>query len=116
MTLAVYQAILKFNLYLGRAQCILHCDHKHLEPFLSCGMKIPKLNHWYRELSDYNLTFIHSHQEQYQYLVDAISRLETLDINKEPLDNPKTSNSMFCIAEIISSDRQILSIDQLCAE
>ena len=38
---AFYQSILKFVLYLrGGAQCILYCDHKPLEPFLSYGMKI----------------------------------------------------------------------------
>ena len=25
---AVYQSVLKFDLYLKGAQCILHCDHK----------------------------------------------------------------------------------------
>ena len=35
---------------------MLHCDHKPLEPFLSSGMKILKLDHWSMELSDYNLT------------------------------------------------------------
>ena len=39
------QSILKFDVYLRGAQCILHCNHKPLEPFLSCGMKMPKVNH-----------------------------------------------------------------------
>ena len=54
---AVYQSILKFDIYLRGAQCILHCDDKPLEPFLSCDMKISKLNHWSMELSDYSLNF-----------------------------------------------------------
>ena len=36
-------SVLKFDLYLGGAECILFCNHKPLEPFLSKGMKIPKL-------------------------------------------------------------------------
>ena len=38
---AVYQSVLKFDLYLRGTECILCCDHKVLEPFLSKGMKIP---------------------------------------------------------------------------
>ena len=30
---AVYQSVLKFDIYLRRAKCILHCGHKPLEPF-----------------------------------------------------------------------------------
>ena len=29
---AVHQSVLKLDLYLTGAQCILHCDHKPLEP------------------------------------------------------------------------------------
>ena len=57
-TFAVCLSVLKFNLYLRGAQCILLWNHKPLNPFLSCGMKIPKHNHWLMELSDYNLTFV----------------------------------------------------------
>ena len=57
--LAVYQTILKFDLYLRGAECISHCDHKPLEPFLSKGIKNPKLNRWSMELADYNIPFVH---------------------------------------------------------
>ena len=40
----VYQSILKFDLYLKGAECILHSDHKPLHPFLSKGMKMPNLD------------------------------------------------------------------------
>ena len=43
---AVYQTVLKFGLYLRGAQYLLHCNHKPLESFLLCCMKIPNLNHW----------------------------------------------------------------------
>ena len=41
---AVYQSVLKFDLYLRGAECILHYHHKLLEPFLSKDMKIPNLD------------------------------------------------------------------------
>ena len=41
---AVYQYVQKFDFYLRGAECILCCDHKPLEPFLSKDIKIPKLN------------------------------------------------------------------------
>ena len=49
---AVYQAVLKFKLYLSGAKCVSHCDHKPLEPFLSKCIKIPKLNMCSLELGD----------------------------------------------------------------
>ena len=49
-------------------------------------------------------------------LADAISRLKTLDIYKEPSDNPNTSDTMTCIEEMVSSDIQTLRIDKLHAE
>ena len=35
---AVYQFVLKFDLYLRGIECILHCNHKLLEPFLFKGI------------------------------------------------------------------------------
>ena len=56
---AVYQSVLKFDLYLRRAECTFYCDHKLLEPFLSKGIKIPEHNRWSMELADYIITFVH---------------------------------------------------------
>ena len=56
---AVYQSVLKFDQYPIGAECTLHCDHKLLEPFVSKGIKIPKLNRWSMELVDYNITTVH---------------------------------------------------------
>ena len=53
------------------------------------------------ELSDYNLIFIHIKGGN-NILADAISRLKTLDIYMIPLDYPKTTNTMICIAEMIA--------------
>ena len=67
------------------------------------------------ELPHYKLTFIHIKGSN-NIVVDAISRLKTLDIYKEPLDNPNTSDTMTCIAEMASSNIQTLSIYKLCAK
>ena len=65
-------------------------------------------------LSDYNLKSIHIKGSN-STLADVISRLKTLDIYKVPLDNPKTSHTKTCIAEIVGNNIQTLSIDNLCA-
>ena len=41
---AFYQSVLKFDLYLRGAKGILCCNHIPLEPFLSKGIKTPKLD------------------------------------------------------------------------
>ena len=107
---AVYQSILKFNLNLRGAQCILHCDHKPLKLFVSCGMKIPKLNCGSMEFIDYHLTVIHI-KDSNNILADAISRLKTLGIYRDLLDYPKIFDTMTSILEIV-----VLSIDKLCTE
>ena len=81
-----YQSILKFDLYLRGINFILCCDHKLLEPFLSKGIKMPRLNSWSVKLADYNIKFIHI-KGKHNILADAISRLKTLNIYTEPLEN-----------------------------
>ena len=43
---------------------------------------------WSVELADYNITFVHIKGKN-NVLADAISRLKTLNIYQEPLENPK---------------------------
>ena len=64
------------------------------------------------ELSDDNLTFVHM-KDSNNILADVISRLKTLDIYKESLDNPKTCDIMTCTSEMVSSNIQILCSDKL---
>ena len=113
-TFAVYQTVLKFDVYLRGVLCTLHCDLKPLEPFLACGMKIPMLDQWYMELSDYNQTFIHIKSTE-NILMDAISRLKILDIYIEPLDNVKTAlnDTKECIVEVGANELQALSVNRL---
>ena len=55
---AAHQSVIKFDLYLRGEECILHCNHKLLEPFLFKDIKIPKLNRCSMELADYNIILI----------------------------------------------------------
>ena len=74
--LTLYQSVLKFDLYLRGAKFILCCNHKLLEPFLSKGIKVAKLNRWFMELADYNIMFVYIKGKN-NVLADAISRLKT---------------------------------------
>ena len=86
-TFAIHHYVLKFDLHLRGVECILHCDHKPLEPFLSKGMNMPKLDRLVVELADYYITFIHIKGSN--ILADAVSRLKMLDIYKDPVEDPK---------------------------
>ena len=46
---ATYQSMLKFDFYLRWDKQVLCCNHKPLDPFLSKGIKFPKLNKWSME-------------------------------------------------------------------
>ena len=55
---AVCQSVLTVDLLFRGAECILHCDHKPLELFLSMGIKTPKVHRWSMELQTDNITFM----------------------------------------------------------
>ena len=78
---------------------MLHCNHRLLEPFLPKGIQIPKLSRCSMELAVYNITFLHI-KGKHNILADTISRLKSLNIYEEALENPKAqllSNSLlFC--------------------
>ena len=67
------------------------------------------------ELPDYNLTFVYIKGSN-NILADAISRLKTLDIYRGPLENPKTSDTMNCMADVVTTDIQTLGTDILHPE
>ena len=83
---AVLKSVQHFNYYLGGAKCTLHCDHKLPEPFLTSGMKIAKLNSWAMLLQEYDITVVHIRGKD-NILTDAISRLCTIDIYEETIEN-----------------------------
>ena len=81
-------------------------------------MKIPQLDPWSIKLSDYNLTFVHIKGTD-NILADAISRLKILEIDTEPLNNPKTAalnNTEECISEVVANNIPTLRSDRLHAE
>ena len=67
-------------------KCTLHFDHKPLDPFLTRGMKIAKLDRWILLLQEYDITFVHIRGKD-NILADAISRLCTIDIYEEAIEN-----------------------------
>ena len=74
-----------FDYYLQGMKCTLHCDHKPLEPFLTRGMKISKLDRWAMLLQEYDITFVHIKGKD-NILTDAISRLCTIDIYEKAIE------------------------------
>ena len=110
-----YKSILKFYLYLSGANCALCCNHKLLEPFLSKGIKISKLNRWSMQLADYNIKIIHINGK-HKILADAISRLKMFNIYKEPLENPKVqvvNNKQQVVTEVCATSMQTIGIDEI---
>ena len=109
---ALHLSVLKFDLYLRGANFILHCNHKPLDPFLSKGIKIPKLNRWSKELADYNIKYIHI-KGKHNILAYAISRLKMVNIYIEWFQNPKVKvvNNMQQVAmEVCATSRQTIGI------
>ena len=66
------KSVQRFDYYLQGTKCTLRCDHKLLEPFLSRGMKIAKLDRWVMLLQEYNITFSHIKGKD-NILADTIS-------------------------------------------
>ena len=82
---AVLKSVQCFDYYLQGMKCTPHCNHKPLEPFLSTGMKIAKLDRWVMLLQEYDITFVHIKGKD-DILADAISRLCTLDIYEKAIE------------------------------
>ena len=81
----VLKSIQRFNYYLRGVMCTLRCNHKRLEPFLSRGMKIVKLDRCTMLLQEYDFKFIHIKGKD-NILADAISRLCTINIYEDPAE------------------------------
>ena len=86
----VLKSLQCFNYYLQGTKCTFQCNHKPLEPFLTRGMKIAKLDRWAMLLQEYNITFVHIKGKD-NILADAISRLCTINIY-ETADDTHTSH------------------------
>ena len=105
-------------MYLRGAECILHCNHKPLEPFLSKGIKNPltkPVGHGIGRL----LFNIHSHIGQQNILADAISMLKMLGIYRDPTEDPKmlkASNLKQHVTKVNINKIHTLNNNVLCAE
>ena len=82
---AVLKSVQRFDYYLRGMKCTLRCDHKPLEPFPSRGMKIAELDRWALLLQEYDIKLIHIKGKD-NILADAISRLHTIAIYKDPAE------------------------------
>ena len=74
-----------FDYYLQGAKCTLHHDHKPLEPFLTRGMKIAKLDILVMLLQDYDIIFAYIKGKD-NILANAISRLHTIAIYEKTIE------------------------------
>ena len=81
---AVLKTVQRFDYYLRDTQCTLRCGHNPLEPFLSRGMKIAKLDRWAMLLQKHDIRFVDIKGND-NILADAI-RLCTIDIYKDPTE------------------------------
>ena len=84
---AVYQSFLKLDLYLRGVECILHFDHKTLEPFLSKGMEIPKLDQLTVGFADYDIICVHIKGSN-SILADD-KNIKTLNMHNNLIENWK---------------------------
>ena len=113
---AVYQSVLKFSWNVRHAECILHCDHKPLEPFVSNVLKyLSLIGGTIISRLQYN---VYPHWKQKYVLADVASSLKT-DIYKEPLLNLKTpvvSNTQGHVMKIHATDIHTVSTTILCTE
>ena len=82
---AVLKSVQHFDYYLRCTKCTLHCDHKPLEPFLTRGMKIVKLDRWVMLLQEYDIMFVHIKGKD-SILTNAISRVCTIDIYEKAIE------------------------------
>ena len=97
---------------------MLHCDHKPLEPFLSKGFKIPKINRWSLGLTDYSITFIYI-KGKHNILADAISRLKILNIYKELLGYLQVqvvNNTQYVVTKVCVTSMHTVGTDILWSE
>ena len=92
---------------------MLHCSH-NVEPFLSKGIKIPKLNSGSMELADYKISFVHI-KGKHNILADTISRLKLLNIYEEA-SSMNSYNSQSVVTEICATSMHNIDSGTFCNE
>ena len=91
-------------------KCTLHCDHKPLEPFLTRGMKIAKLDRWVMLLQEYDITFVHIRGKD-NILTDTISSLHKIDIYEEAIETQRLPVTQTNITQLDQKVDQIQHVD-----
>ena len=102
---AVLKSMQCFDYYLQVAKCTLCCDQKPLEPFLTKGMKIAKLDRWAMLLQEYDL------RGKDNILVDTISRLHTIDIYEEAIETQHSHITKTATTQLDETVEQIQHVD-----
>ena len=87
-------------------KCTLHCNHKPVEPFLTRGMKIAKLDRWAILLQEYDITFVCIKGKD-NILANAISRLHTIDIYKKATETQHLHAVMTATPQLDDTVQQI---------
>ena len=106
-----------FDVNFRGAKCVLCCDHKLLEPFLSKGIKIPKLNRWSMELVDYNIVFAFD-VYKCNVLVDTTSGCEGKYLQRIT-GKPETevdNNTQQVVTEVCTTNMHTASANTPCNE
>ena len=99
-----------FDYYLQGAKCTLCCDHKPLEPFLTRGMKIAKLDRWAMLLQGYDITFVHIKGKD-NILADAIYRLCTIGIYEKAIETQHSHTVKTTTTQLDETVKQIQHVD-----
>ena len=81
-----------------------------LEPFLTRGMKIAKLDRWVMLLQEYDITFVHIRGKD-NILADAISRLCTIDIYEKAIETQHSHVTKTAITQLDETVEQIQHVD-----
>ena len=107
---AVLKSVQHFDYYLQSTKCSLHCNHKPLEPFLTRGMKIAKLDRWTILLQEYDITFVHIKGKD-NILTDAIYRLCTIDIYEKAIETQHSHAVKATTRQLDETVEQIQQVD-----
>ena len=99
-----------FDYYLQGVKCTLCHDHKPLEPFLTRGMKIAKVDRWAMLLQEYDITFVHIKGKD-NILADAISRLCTIDNYKKAIETQHSCAVKAATTQLDEAVEQIQHVD-----
>ena len=91
-------------------KCTLCSDHKPLEPFLTRGMKVAKLDRWAMLLQEYDITFVHIKGKD-NILADAISRLCTIDIYEKATETQHSHAVKTASPQLDDTVEQIQHVD-----